>query len=183
MNSKTIAIAAALYFAVFLLAHRQPVHLEQPTFAAVHDLSSASTTITAPDGRTLSKVTPDRFVVPVVVLGKSDTGHVLDLNDIGRFEQQHGTIHSGALVAVRAGMELSEGAVSFLVRARYVYGISADQQKNVEALKSARRLGLYTISGLNDLNGIPEADSIVVISPNVGNVGTTAPVRIYSLLR
>jgi len=183
MNSKTIAIAAALYFAIFLLAHRSQPQPQKQMFAAVHDLSNAATTITAPDGRTLSKVTPDRFVVPLAVIGAAGPKHVLDLNDIGRFEQRHGTIQSGALVAIAPGAEVSEGAVVFLARARYVYGISADQQKNAEALKSARRLGLYTISGIGDVTTLPDADSIVVISPNVGNTGVTAPVRIYSLLR
>ncbi|MBV9671143.1 MAG: cyclase family protein [Acidobacteriales bacterium] len=191
MNSKTIAIAAGLYFAIFLLAHRTPPEPAKQMFSGVHDLSTAthgkargsSTYVSAPEGETVSQITPDRFVVPLVVLDGFAPRHVVDLNDVAEWEQRHGTVPAGSLVAVQSDAVVSDGTVEFLARARRIYGLSADPARNVDALKNARHAGLYTVGNLDEVVTIPNAGSIVVISPNVGENGASAPARIYSLLR
>ncbi|GAC1648055.1 MAG: hypothetical protein NVS9B15_06690 [Acidobacteriaceae bacterium] len=193
MNSKTIAIAAALYFAIFLLAHHTPPTPARQMFSGVHDLSTAYapgkarnssvTAVIAPEGSTVDRITPDRFVAPLIVIGNSQPQHTIDLNDIALFEQKHGTIPAGALVAFQTNAPVSDGTIAFLAQARRAYGVSADGSRNTQALATARHNGLYTISNIQDLGSMPNTGAVVVVAPSKIENAASAPARIYTLLR
>jgi kynurenine formamidase len=190
-TTKTLAIAAILYFAIFLFARRQvPSHAEQ-LFRGVSDLSSAiatskqelnTTTIFAPEGSTVEQITPDRFITPLVVISGTEKNPIT-FNNIAVYERQHGTIPAGAVVAFQTGAPDAPEVLEFLVQARHIYGVSLPTNASSTIVKAAEHNGLYVLTNLQEVSTLPRADSILIVAPLKTAGATSAPARVFALLR
>ncbi len=159
MQWRTFSIGWILALAVILFAQHRPATPRAFTFRQVVDLThkaalnvegehlnafAFSTRMDAPirdeHGHwTAETVSPDRLVAPLVVIDVRDRvaanpQYEITLDDIARWESQHGHVPPGAVVVIRTGWTrpaempkqplpnaaFSTDAAEFLVRARMI---------------------------------------------------------------
>jgi len=201
-NTKTLTIAAVLYFAIFLFAHHTATNSPQQLFRGVADLSASvsptqrqlSTTILyAPADSTIDRITPDRFVTPLAVVDvvqkiRKDANYSVTLDDISDYERRFGTIPAGAVVAFSSGAErkpvhVSPDVIDFLLRGRDIYGVSFDAALNPAATDMALRNGAYLLANTSDIEAVPESGAILIVAPIKAAGVHSAPARVFALLR
>ncbi len=136
--------------AVLLLAHPKPPAGNQDVGTAVVELTYARTARPAPHRvPSAAPDRPERVVAPLVVLDvsqrtRSDSSYLVSMDDIARWEEAHGHMPANAVVLARSYAPtawrttspptgnarhfpgFSEGAIRFLVEARYAYGLGTE---------------------------------------------------------
>ncbi len=138
--------------AVLLIAHPKPPAGNQDVGTAVVELSYAHSLRASPRHRlSASNDRPQRVVAPLVVLDvshhtRSDSAYLVSMDDIARWEEAHGHMPANAVVLARSNAPtqwrsarpagavdnaarfpgFSEGAIRFLVEARYAYGLGTE---------------------------------------------------------
>ncbi|HEY0564927.1 MAG TPA: cyclase family protein, partial [Terriglobales bacterium] len=172
-NAKALAIAAVLYFAIFLFARKPEQARPEQMFRGVQDLSATipasnrhdlgTTAVYAPQGKTVDTITPDRFVAPLAVV-RTRTSSVT-MQELGEYEQQYGSIPPGSVVVFEQanGHDASVDAelIHFLAEARKVYGVAFDPDTNGAAAQTALGSGLYVVAHLHNAETLPANGSIV----------------------
>jgi hypothetical protein len=104
MKWTTFSIFCIFYLALMLFAERRPAPaLHQ--FSAAYDLSNEMTVLHAPaeaqdNGWTAAQIPPQRLVSPLVRL-EADADLQVSLQEIVRYEKEHGKIPPGALIVGR----------------------------------------------------------------------------------
>lgn len=153
MRWRTFMIGWTSAAAVLLLAHPKPPANSEDVGTAVVELTYASSLRSAAhQAARAGSAHPQRVVAPLVVLDvtgrtRSESGYLVTLDDIARWEEVHGHVPANAVVMAhsdartawlahpditsRAGNAghfpgFSEDAIRFLVEARYAYGLATE---------------------------------------------------------
>jgi kynurenine formamidase len=129
----------------------------------------------------VDQITPDRFVVPVAVLS-SRNGQV-GLEEVEDYERAHGPIPPGAMVALPMRADLRSDALEFLATGRRIYGLALDAHMHEKTALEAVNQGVYVVSQLGSMEQIPASGAIAVVAPVKAPGATSAPARVYALLR
>jgi kynurenine formamidase len=229
MQWRTFSIGWILALAVILFAQRRPAEPHAFFFRQVVDLThqgplavsgdhlaaaAFGTRMDAPihqeNGQWAAEaVTPDRLVAPLIVMdlrerAAQDANYEITLDDVARWESQHGHVPPGAVVVAWTGWQpplelpkrslphpaFSRDAVEFLVRARVVYGIGSDAPAvdlaNATEMPVRRYLGenhVYSLANVAHLDAAPVAGGVIVVGPVMIRNAAGAPVRLLALLR
>jgi hypothetical protein len=154
MNWKTFAIGWGLALLVLLMAHQPAQEASAPSGTAFVDLTYGNTLQQTPI-KAKPQVPPRRVVAPLVVLDvsaevASKRDYLVSVDDIARWEEQHGTIPPDAVVLARTSLPAqwhehapttvgqfpgySDDAVRFLVEGRSVYGLGTDTPESGRSL-------------------------------------------------
>jgi hypothetical protein len=154
MRWRTFMIGWTMAVAVLLLAHPTPPAGNEDVGTAVVELTYAA----SPNSSANRQWNPNaghapRIVAPLVVLDvtgrmRADSGYLLSLEDIARWEELHGNVPPSAVVIARSEVPVlwhtqperqgnagrfpgfSEDAIRFLVEARYAYGLGTETPAN-----------------------------------------------------
>ena len=229
MQWRTFIIGWILALAVLLFAQRRPAESGQLAFRQVVALThkaalnvsgdhlesfAFSTRMDAPiheeSGRWVAEAVPaNRLVAPLVVLDvrdrvAQDRGYEVGLEDIARWEGEHGHVPPGAVVLARTGWEMpkvmpskpaqhaafSKDAVEFLVRARMVYGVGSDapsiDEANSTEMPIRRYLGanhVYALANATNLDEAPISGGVLVVAPTMIQNAAGAPAKLLVLVR
>jgi kynurenine formamidase len=195
LNAKALAIAAVLYFAIFLFARKPEQSQPAQMFRGVQDLSATipisnrhdlgTTALYAPVGKTVDTISADRFIAPLaVVRSRTNSAGMVEL---AQYEQQYGTILPGSVVVFEqmdgSAVNVDTDAVRFLAEARRVYGVALDPETDEAAAKTALGCGLYVVSHLRDIRTLPASGSIASVAALKAQGASSAPARVLALLR
>jgi kynurenine formamidase len=229
MQWRTFSIGWILALAVILFAQRRPPEPHAFSFRQVVDLThrgplavsgdhlaaaAFGTRMDAPiheehGGWAAEAVTPDRLVAPLVVMdlrdrAAQDANYEITLDDIARWEVQHGHVPPGAVVVAWTGWQMpsdlpkqplshaafSTDAAQFLVRARMVYAIGSDAPAvdlaSATEMPVRRYLGqnhVYNLANVAHLDAAPVTGGVIVVGPTIIQNAAGAPVRLLALLR
>jgi hypothetical protein len=156
MNWKTFAIGWALALLVLALGPRPAPESSSPSGTAFVDLTYGNTVQPASSPASANpQGVPRRVVAPLVVLDVSaevaaKRDYLVSVDDIARWEDQHGQIPPDAVVLARTSLPpewhvhapttvgrfpgYSDDAVHFLVEARSVYGLGTDTPEGGRSL-------------------------------------------------
>jgi len=166
---------------------------------------------------TVDQIPPERLVRPLVVLDVSDRAannpdYRISVEDLARWEEQHGTLPQQAVVLAYTGWEprwksaeqfrnadvhgtmhfpgYSEEAARFLVDARNIVGIGIDtlsvdpgNSKDYPVHKYCAEHGVYHLEAVANLAQAPAVGSTVVVTPMKLKNGSGAPTRILVLVK
>lgn len=166
---------------------------------------------------TVDQIPPERLVRPLVVLDVSERaannpGYLVDVSDIARWEEAHGTLPQESVVIAYTGWDrrwhsqkefrnpdakgtmhfpgFSLEAAKFLVDARNIVGLGIDSM-SVDAGNSndfpvhyyCAEHSVYHLESVANLETVPAAGATVVVSPMKLDKGSGAPVRILALVK
>lgn len=118
MRIRSFIIAYALVLAILLFADRRPSSSQQGRYSHLVDLTVSQNTTSATESITrivapgavipgtwsAGQIPPERLIAPLVVIDLLSTpggSRKISLNDIAKWEAQHGMIPQGAVVALR----------------------------------------------------------------------------------
>ncbi len=136
---------------------------------------------------TITQIPDSRLRAPLVVMNvegsvAANPYYQIGVEDIARWEQDHGPIPLGAVVIARTGWQprsdlrvnarpsFSEDATHFLVEGRIVLGLGSDQPEQIVprvAHDYASRHSVYQLTNVANLNSVPESGSLLVIAPQL----------------
>jgi len=225
MRIRSFVIAYALVLAILLFADRRPGSSRQDRYSHVVDLTVSQNTSSATESTTriiapgavipgtwsAGQIPPERLIAPLVVMD-FETNPVgsrkISLNDIARWEAEHGMIPQGAVVALRrtagtkpdinpiappavraSGMPLpiERDAAQFLSDARYTIGFAVETGIELASDRTlARQLALhgsYVLEGTAPFTSLPATGSLIIVAPAKGKLPGTAPVRVLAMVR
>ena len=229
MQWRTFLIGWVLALAVILFAQRRPAEPHAFAFRQVVDLThkaalnvegehlsafAFSTRMDVPihfqNGRWAAEtVSPDRLVAPLVVIDvrdrvASNPNYEIKLDDIARWEAQHGHVPPGAIVVSWTGWKrpseipqqflanaaFSTDAAEFLVRARLIYALGTDARSvdlaSATDMPIRRYLGqnhVYSLANIANLEEAPTTGAVLVVGPTIIQNAAGAPVRLLALVR
>jgi kynurenine formamidase len=132
----------------------------------------------------------------------------ISLNDIARWEAEHGMIPQGAVVALRRTADtkvninpiappavrgsamplpIERDAAQFLSDARYTIGFAVETGIELASDRTlARQLALhgsYVLEGTAPFTSLPATGSLIIVAPAKGKLPGTAPVRVLAMVR
>ena len=153
MRWRTFMTGWTMAFVALMLAHPKPQAGNEDLGTAVVELTYAATPHSAPNRQWNTTVGhPQRILAPLVVVDvtahiRSDSHYLLEMEDIARWEEQHGQVPPNAVVMARSDVPVhwamqpagahsdtnaghfpgfSEDAIRFLVEARMAYGLATE---------------------------------------------------------
>jgi kynurenine formamidase len=212
MRIQTFVIGYVLALALFVFAQRHTEAAPSATFHAVVDLTNATashspgTTIDAPARFargmwTVDQIPAERLIAPLVVLDVSSNAqrspdYQVSVEDIASWERVNGQVPLGAIVMAHTGSHaksarpgFSDDAAKFLIEGRKVLGLGIDAQ-NIDAGSNASRVrdyalahSVYPLQNVANLERVPSTGAVIVVAPEKTKDATTAPVRLFALLR
>ena len=225
MRIRSFVIAYALVLAILLFADRRPGSSRQDRYSHVVDLTVSQNTSSATESTTriiapgavipgtwsAGQIPPERLIAPLVVMD-FETNPVgnrkISLNDIARWEAEHGMIPQGAVVALRRTADIKPGinplappavrasgmplpierdAAQFLSDARYTIGFAVETGIELASDRTlARQLALhgsYVLEGTAPFTSLPATGSLIIVAPAKGKLPGTAPVRVLAMVR
>lgn len=224
MRIRSFIVAYALVLAILLFADRRPGSAPSDRYSHVIDLTAApatakpsvatssavsdsTTRIIAPAALipgtwTAGQIPADRLVAPMVVLELNtatapNTSSQLSLDDIAEWENQHGIIPQGAVVAIRQRVAspdpsttpfpISREAALFLLEARYTIGFAVETPVNFASDRTlARQLSLhgdYVVEQAAHFTSLPATGSLIIVAPEKSKQSGEPPVRILAMVR
>jgi len=164
---------------------------------------------------TVDQIPPERFVAPLVVLNamagaQANSDYQVSVEDIARWEQEHGQIPAHAVVIANTGWGArwnsvkeyrnpddkgvmhfpgySLEAAKFLVEARNVVGLGIDTlsidygpSKDFPVHHYTLSHSLYHLENVANLDHAPAAGATLVVAPMKLGGGSGSPVRIFAL--
>jgi kynurenine formamidase len=157
MRWRTFMTGWTLAFIVLMLAHPKPRAGNEDVGTAVVELTYAATPHSSPSRQWNTNVAhPQRVVAPLVVVDvtqrtRSDANYLLTMEDVARWEEQHGHVPPNAVVMARSDVPVhwapqpvrghndsnashfpgfSEDVIRFLVEARAAYGLATETPEN-----------------------------------------------------
>ncbi len=169
----------------------------------------------APGAWTVEQIPVERLVRPLVILdisrkAKQDPDYSLSLEDIAQWENEHGHIPAGSIVAIRTGWGerwfsraqflnadakgvvhfpgYSLESAQFLVEARAVVGLGTDTisvdpgtDTSFAVHKYTSRKSVYHLESMANLEITPEKGLTLVVAPAKVGGGSGAPVRLLAV--
>jgi kynurenine formamidase len=237
MKWKTFVIGWVLALAILLMAQRRTSVSENAVFKNIVDLThsvaetqisatrvdeKSATQLDAPAHTihgmwTVDQIPAERLVRPLVVLDVSESSlnnpdYQIRVEDIARYEQQHGDIPPAAVVVAYTGWSVrwnsareyrnadrsgnphfpgySLEAARFLVEARQVVGLGIDTlsvDRGVSSDHSVRNYcaehSVYHLENVANLMQAPAAGAIAVVTPVKLEHGSKAPARVLALVK
>ncbi len=166
---------------------------------------------------TVDQIPTERLVRPLVVINvsaqaKANPDYQLSVDDIARWEDEHGHIPQGAVVLMRTGWGnrwnnvkafrnadpqgvmhfpgFSAEAAEFLVNARFVVGIGTDtasvdpgNSQDFPVHQYCSRHSVYHLENVANLEITPEAGATLVVAPAKFEGGSGAPARLLAMLK
>jgi kynurenine formamidase len=166
---------------------------------------------------TVEQIPAERLVRPLVVLdvstkARSNADYQVTVEDIARWEEAHGELPTGAVVAAFTGWGARWGAAAdyrnadakgvlhfpgysleaakFLVEARNVVGLGIDTlsvdygaSKEFAVHKYSASRSVFHLENLAQLERAPQAGATVVIAPAKLEGGSGAPARVMVLIK
>jgi kynurenine formamidase len=166
----------------------------------LRDLPAAATQIEAPAKLvpglwTVNQIPAVRLHAPLVVFNvvhsvAANPNYQIGVEDIARWEQQHGPIPLGAVVVAHTGWEpshdlrgqartgrsgngqptFSADATHFLVESRVVLGLGSDEPRQIvppAARDYASRHSVYQLINVANLASVPQSGSLLVVAPEM----------------
>jgi Putative cyclase len=152
MRWRTFMIGWTLALAVLLIARPKPPAGNPDVGTAVVELTYAHSPRTVNRQWNANIGHSQRVVAPLVVVdvthqARSESGYVVTLDDIARWEETHGHVPANSVVMARSDAPtrwrsepqvgnaghfpgFSEDAIRFLVEARYAYGLGTETPDN-----------------------------------------------------
>jgi kynurenine formamidase len=165
---------------------------------------------------TVDQIPSERLIAPLSVLdlsaqAKSNPDYRVSVEDISKWEREHGQIAPGSVVIVRTGWEgrwksereyrnpdkagvmhfpgYGQEAASFLVEARNVLGLGIDTlsvdygpSQDFPVHKYTLAHSLYHLENVANLEHVPPTGALVVVAPMKLEGGSGGPVRVFALL-
>jgi kynurenine formamidase len=217
MRIRSFIIAYALVLAILLFADRRPGSRQDNRYSHVVDLTgapsldrngnaqSAATRLIAPAALipgtwSAGQIPAERLVAPLVVVdlkASPQPSEQVTLDQIASWEERHGVIPQGSLVAIRrAGTTVSSAqgpfpitadAAQFLMEARYVLGFAIETPADLTSDRAlARQLALhgdYVVAGATRFSSLPETGSLVIVAPIKDKNSAQAPVRVLAMVK
>jgi kynurenine formamidase len=214
MRIRSFIIAYALVLAILLFADRRHSPDQQDRYSHVVDLTTApkssaagtadgQTRIVAPDALipgtwTAGQIPPERLIAPLVVmdLNISPPDSQISLDDIAAWENQHGTVPQGSVVAIRragasaaqktTAFPVSDPAAQFLMDARYTTGFVTESPADFSDRTLARQIALhgnYVVESTAKLSTLPATGSLIIVAPARKKDSGRAPVRVLAMVR
>jgi len=216
MRIRSFVIAYALVLAILLFADRRPGSSRQDRYSHVVDLTVSQNTSSATESTTRiiapgAVIPPERLIAPLVVMDFEANpvgSRKISLNDIARWEAEHGMIPQGAVVALRrtagtkpdinliappavraSGMPLpiERDAAQFLSDARYTIGFAVETGIELASDRTlARQLALhgsYVLEGTAPFTSLPATGSLIIVAPAKGKLPGALPVRVLAMVR
>ena len=166
---------------------------------------------------TVEQIPAERLVAPLAVIDvsgnvKANGDYQISVEDIARWEQNHGQIPLGAVVIVRTGWDSRWDSITsyrnadaqgtmhfpgyslesarFLVEGRKVVGLGIDTlsidygpSKDFEVHQYTLAHSLYHLENVANLEHAPVNGGLVVVAPMKLEGGSGSPVRILALAR
>lgn len=221
MRIRSFIIAYALVLAILLFADRRPKAGGQDHYSHVVDLTTTSDSAHAKESTTriispaavipgtwaAGQIPAERLIAPLVVLDlgtSSANSSVISLNDIAVWEERHGMIPQGAVVAIRntrigrhsdhsaavppvGPLPIEREAARFLTDARYAIGFAVETPVNLTSDRTmARQLALrgsYVLEGTASFTALPATGSLIIVAPAKNKKPGEAPVRVLAMVR
>ena len=233
MKWKTFVIGWVFALAILLMAQRRTSVSENAVFKNIVDLThSVSETTpslersvtrldapahTIPGMWTVDQIPAERLVRPLVVLDVSEkvltnAEYKVRVEDIARYEQQHGNIPPAAVVVAYTGWSVrwnsareyrnadasgalhfpgySLDAARFLVEARQVVGLGIDTlsvdggtSNDYPVRKYCAEHSVYHLENVANLMQAPATGAIAVVTPTKLEHGSGAPARVLALVK
>jgi kynurenine formamidase len=223
MRIRSFVIAYALVLAILLFADRRPSSSREDRYSHVVDLTvsennaiGSTTRIIAPGAVipgtwSAGQIPPERLIAPLVVIDFGTTpvsSRKISLNDIARWEAEHGMIPQGAVVALRRTADIKPGinplappavrasgmplpierdAAQFLSDARYTIGFAVETGMELASDRTlARQLALhgsYVLEGTAPFTSLPATGSLIIVAPAKGKLPGALPVRVLAMVR
>lgn len=169
MRWRTFMIGWTMALAVLLIAHPKPPAGNEDVGTAVVELTYAAPPNSSANRQWNANVGhAPRIVAPLVELDvtprtRADANYLLGMEDIARWEELHGHVPPNAVVLARSEVPVlwrsqperrgrvdgnagrfpgfSEGAIRFLVEARYAYGLGTETPANGRSVVLVYRPG------------------------------------------
>jgi kynurenine formamidase len=204
-------VPCALVLALLLFADRRPASRPQSGYSQVVDLTDTTAAKTGSEARSGTRIVSpaalipgtwgsaqipaERLIAPLVVMDLNAPSAPISLDDIAKWEVQHGNVPQGAIVAVRRvgsahssssnQFPLSADAAQFLMDARYTRGFIVETPVSFGSDRTLSRQialhGNYVVAGSARLAALPETGSLIIVAPEKSRNATEAPVRVLVL--
>ena len=223
MRIRSFIIAYALVLAILLFADRRPKAGGHDHYSHVVDLTTtpdsshakeSPTRIISPDSVipgtwAAGQIPAERLIAPLIVLdlgtgSSSADGRPISLDDIALWEERHGMIPQGAVVAIRCKnsgkrndltttvsstnpLPIERDAAQFLTDARYTIGFAVETPVNLTLDRTlARQLALrgsYVLEATAPFTALPATGSLIIVAPAKDKKPGDAPVRVLAMVR
>jgi|ERR1035438_5736360 kynurenine formamidase len=222
MRIRSFIIAYALVLAIVLFADRRPSSSSQGRYSRVIDLTAAQVSKSPTDASTTRIIAPgslipgtwtagqipsERLVAPLIVLdlnvAADNQNPQISLDDIARWEAQHGMIPQGAVVAIRRKPSAAEGskenkilsrpfpisrdAAMFLIEARYAIGFAVETPTDFSSDRPlSQQLALhgdYVVENATSFTSLPDLGSLIIVAPAKNKRPDSAPVRVLAMVK
>jgi len=135
------------------------------------------------------------LIAPLVVMDLNAPSAQISVDDIAKWEAQHGNVPQGAIVAVRrAGSDhssssdqfpLSSDAAQFLMDARYTLAFVVETPASLGSDRMLTRQialhGNYVVEGSARLAALPETGSLIIVAPEKNRDVAESPVRVLAM--
>jgi kynurenine formamidase len=211
MGFRGSIIACALALALLLFADRRPVALPQNRYSQVVDLTDTARAKAGSEARSgtriispaalipgtwgTAQIPAERLIAPLVVMDLNAPSAQISVDDIAKWEAQHGNVPQGAIVAVRRvgsantsssdQFPLASDAALFLMDARYTLAFVVETPASLGADRTLTRQialhGNYVVEGSARLAALPETGSLIIVAPEKNRDVTESPVRVLAM--
>ena len=213
MRFRSFSIAYALVLAALLLfADRRPAPLPQNRYSEVVDLTesalvnagseaSSGTHMISPAALIpgtwgTGKIPAERLIAPLVVMDLDASTVQISLDDIAKWETQHGNVPQGAIVAVRRvgsahcssceQFPVSTDAAQFLMDARYTTAFILETAVSLGSDRTLSRQialhGNYVVEQSARLAALPATGSLIIVAPEKNKNAAESPVRVLAMV-
>ena len=211
MRFRGFIIACALVLALLLFADRRPAPSPQNRYSQVVDLTDAALVKTGSGARSgtriispaalipgtwgAAQIPAERLIAPLVVMDLNALSAQISVDDIAKWEAQHGNVPQGAIVAVRRvgsantsssdQFPLSSDAAQFLMDGRYTRGFVVETPATFGSDRTLSRQialhGNYVVEGSARLAALPETGSLIIVAPAKNGNAAESPVRVLAM--
>jgi kynurenine formamidase len=212
MRVRSFIIAYTLVPALLLFALRRPALRPQNSFSQVVDLTATTLVKTGSETRSgtriispaalvagtwgAAQIPADRLIGPLVVMDLNPSSEQISVDDIVKWEAQHGHVPLGAILAVRrfgtahsstaAPFPVSADAAQFLMDARDTRGFVVETSASIASDRTLSRQialhGNYVIEGSARLAALPETGSLIIVAPGKNSNAAETPVRVLAMV-
>ena len=212
MQFRSFIIASALALAFLLFAERRPTAHPQNSYSQVVDLTDTSKGGTGSEARSgtriispgalipgtwgAAQIPAERLIAPLVVMDLNTSSAQISIDDIAKWEAQHGNVPQGAIIAVRRvgapnssssnQFPVSAEAAQFLMDARYSTGFVLETPVTFGSDRVLSRQialhGNYVVERSARLAALPVTGSLVIVAPANKGDAAESPVRVLAMV-